>query len=194
TPPVSAGSTPPMSPCASPISADRHSISTGKSHVSAGRPTSFAGRLVSAGRPSGSADRTPFLLIFNCPKSGIFTSSSYDKEFSGPDANNLESSRALSMSVLPSPRGSIIFILLLEYLALADPDWVKAMQAEMQQFGTQKVWVLVTLPDGKRAIGTKWILKNKRDARGIICRNKDRLVVTPPKWLAAEYESGGVLL
>nr|GFC27155.1 putative ribonuclease H-like domain-containing protein [Tanacetum cinerariifolium] len=38
------------------------------------------------------------------------------------------------------------------------------------------VWVLVTLPDGKRAIGTKWILKNKRDARGIVCRNKARLV------------------
>nr|GEY75447.1 putative ribonuclease H-like domain-containing protein [Tanacetum cinerariifolium] len=30
--------------------------------------------------------------------------------------------------------------------------------------------------DGKRAIGTKWILKNKRDARGIVCRNKVRLV------------------
>nr|GFD25783.1 putative ribonuclease H-like domain-containing protein [Tanacetum cinerariifolium] len=26
------------------------------------------------------------------------------------------------------------------------------------------------------AIGTKWILKNKRDARGIVCRNKARLV------------------
>nr|GEZ06534.1 Gag-Pol polyprotein [Tanacetum cinerariifolium] len=38
--------------------------------------------------------------------------------------------------------------------ALADPDWVEAMQAEMQQFRNQKVWVLVTLPDGKQAIGT----------------------------------------
>nr|GEY71598.1 hypothetical protein [Tanacetum cinerariifolium] len=43
---------------------------------------------------------------------------------------------------------------------------------EMQQFRNQNVWVLGTLPDGKRAIGTKWILKNKRDARGIVCRNK----------------------
>nr|GEX14349.1 copia protein [Tanacetum cinerariifolium] len=31
-------------------------------------------------------------------------------------------------------------------------------------------------PDGKIAIGTKWILKNKRDARGIAVRNKARLV------------------
>ncbi|GKA07122.1 ribonuclease H-like domain-containing protein [Tanacetum coccineum] len=34
---------------------------------------------------------------------------------------------------------------------------------------------LVPLPDGKIAIGTKWILKNKRDARGIVVRNKARL-------------------
>ncbi|GKA17559.1 putative ribonuclease H-like domain-containing protein, partial [Tanacetum coccineum] len=60
--------------------------------------------------------------------------------------------------------------------ALNNPDWVEAMQEEMQQFKNQQVWVLVELPKGKRAIGTKWILKNKRDARGIVCRNKARLV------------------
>ncbi|GKE80041.1 putative ribonuclease H-like domain-containing protein, partial [Tanacetum coccineum] len=43
-------------------------------------------------------------------------------------------------------------------------------------FINQKVWKLVPLPDGKIAIGTKWILKNKRDARGIVVRNKARLV------------------
>ncbi|GKF22118.1 putative ribonuclease H-like domain-containing protein, partial [Tanacetum coccineum] len=40
----------------------------------------------------------------------------------------------------------------------------------------QKVWKLVPLLDGKNAIGTKWILKNNRDARGIVVRNKARLV------------------
>nr|GEU65059.1 ribonuclease H-like domain-containing protein [Tanacetum cinerariifolium] len=39
--------------------------------------------------------------------------------------------------------------------------------------------VLVDLPEGKYAIGTKWILKNKRDARGIVVRNKARLVAQP---------------
>nr|GEV56911.1 putative ribonuclease H-like domain-containing protein [Tanacetum cinerariifolium] len=58
----------------------------------------------------------------------------------------------------------------------SDPDWVAAMQKEMQQFYHQKVWKLVPLPDGKIAIGTKWILKNKRDARGIVVRNKAKLV------------------
>ena len=50
------------------------------------------------------------------------------------------------------------------------------MQEEMQQFYNQRVWRLVQLPDGKYAIGTKWILKCKRDARGIVVRNKARLV------------------
>nr|GEZ46098.1 putative ribonuclease H-like domain-containing protein [Tanacetum cinerariifolium] len=40
----------------------------------------------------------------------------------------------------------------------------------------RQVWKLVPLPDGKFAIKTKWILKNKRDARGIMVRNKARLV------------------
>ncbi|GJS00055.1 putative ribonuclease H-like domain-containing protein [Tanacetum coccineum] len=60
--------------------------------------------------------------------------------------------------------------------ALNDPAWIEAMQEEMQQFVNQEVWKLVPLPDGKIAIGTKWILKNKRDARGIVVRNKARLV------------------
>ncbi|GJS94767.1 putative ribonuclease H-like domain-containing protein [Tanacetum coccineum] len=34
----------------------------------------------------------------------------------------------------------------------------------------------VDLPKGKRAIGTKWIFRNKKDERGIVTRNKSRLV------------------
>nr|GEW78123.1 retrovirus-related Pol polyprotein from transposon TNT 1-94 [Tanacetum cinerariifolium] len=60
--------------------------------------------------------------------------------------------------------------------ALANPDWVAAMQEEMQQFYHQQVWKLIPLPAGKIAIGTKWILKNNRNARGIVVRNKARLV------------------
>nr|GEV72520.1 hypothetical protein [Tanacetum cinerariifolium] len=39
--------------------------------------------------------------------------------------------------------------------ALKDPSWIKAMQEELLQFKMQKVWVLVDLPYGKRATGTK---------------------------------------
>nr|GEU93044.1 putative ribonuclease H-like domain-containing protein [Tanacetum cinerariifolium] len=60
--------------------------------------------------------------------------------------------------------------------ALKDPNWIKAMQEELFQFKLQKVWVLVDLPYGKKAIGTKWVYKNKKDERGIVIRNKARLV------------------
>ncbi|GJQ89416.1 putative ribonuclease H-like domain-containing protein [Tanacetum coccineum] len=59
---------------------------------------------------------------------------------------------------------------------LADPSWVEAMQEELLQFRLQKVWTLVDLPNGKRAIGTKWVFRNKKDERGIVVRNKARLV------------------
>ncbi|GJZ70368.1 putative ribonuclease H-like domain-containing protein [Tanacetum coccineum] len=60
--------------------------------------------------------------------------------------------------------------------ALSDPAWVEAMQEELLQFKLQKVWILVDLPKGKRAIGTKWIFRNKTYERGIVTRNKARLV------------------
>ncbi|GKB42538.1 putative ribonuclease H-like domain-containing protein, partial [Tanacetum coccineum] len=53
---------------------------------------------------------------------------------------------------------------------------VKAMQEELPQFKIQKVWTIVNLPYGKKAIGTKWVYRNKKDERGIVVRNKARLV------------------
>ncbi|GJV93295.1 putative ribonuclease H-like domain-containing protein [Tanacetum coccineum] len=56
--------------------------------------------------------------------------------------------------------------------ALEDESWVDAMQEELLQFEIQKVWVLVDLPYGKKAIGTKWVYRNKKDERGVVVRNK----------------------
>ncbi|GJW25074.1 putative ribonuclease H-like domain-containing protein [Tanacetum coccineum] len=60
--------------------------------------------------------------------------------------------------------------------ALEDESWVDAMQEELLQFKIQKVWILVDLPLGKKAIGTKWVYRNKKDERGVVVRNKARLV------------------
>nr|GFB90032.1 hypothetical protein [Tanacetum cinerariifolium] len=60
--------------------------------------------------------------------------------------------------------------------ALQDPSWVEAMQEELLQFKIQKVWTLVDCPKRVRPIGTKWVLKNKKDERGIVVRNKANLV------------------
>ncbi|GJU89115.1 hypothetical protein Tco_1301538 [Tanacetum coccineum] len=47
---------------------------------------------------------------------------------------------------------------------------------ELLQFKLQKVWILVDLPKGHRIIGTKWVYRNKKVERGIVIRNKARLV------------------
>ncbi|GJR70597.1 retrovirus-related pol polyprotein from transposon TNT 1-94 [Tanacetum coccineum] len=60
--------------------------------------------------------------------------------------------------------------------ALKDPSWIEAMQEKLLQFKLQEVWTLVELPNGKRAIGTKWVFRNKKDERGIVIKNKARLV------------------
>ncbi|GKB02216.1 putative ribonuclease H-like domain-containing protein [Tanacetum coccineum] len=56
--------------------------------------------------------------------------------------------------------------------ALKDLSWIEAMRDELLQFKLQKVWTLVDLPNGKRAIGTKWVYRNKKDERGIMIKNK----------------------
>ncbi|GJX31306.1 putative ribonuclease H-like domain-containing protein [Tanacetum coccineum] len=46
---------------------------------------------------------------------------------------------------------------------------------ELLQFKLLKVWTLVDLPKDKWAIG-KWVFRNKKDERGIVVKNKARLV------------------
>ncbi|KAI3754817.1 hypothetical protein L1987_54608 [Smallanthus sonchifolius] len=62
-------------------------------------------------------------------------------------------------------------------VALQDPSWIEAMQEELLQSKKLNLWHLVDLPEGKYTIGTKWVFKNKNDYRGIVVRNKARLVV-----------------
>ncbi|GJV70497.1 putative ribonuclease H-like domain-containing protein [Tanacetum coccineum] len=59
----------------------------------------------------------------------------------------------------------------LEYLS-----WIEGMHEELLQFKLQKVWTLVDLPNGERAIRTKWVFRNRKDERGIVVKNKARLI------------------
>ncbi|KAJ0928621.1 putative RNA-directed DNA polymerase [Helianthus annuus] len=62
-------------------------------------------------------------------------------------------------------------------MALKDNSWCEAMQEELAQFDKLKVWNLVDLPKGQHAINTKWVFKCKKDDKGVVVRNKARLVV-----------------
>ncbi|GJU94028.1 hypothetical protein Tco_1318784 [Tanacetum coccineum] len=124
---------------------------------------------------------------------GIFSSSSYDDEF-GADLNNLAST--VEVSPVATKRINTIHpqsLFMRDHTlswankkqvkktptaqALEDPSWVDAMQEEMQQFKFQNVWVLVDLPEDKYAIGTKWNIKNKRDAKGIVMALRVRFFI-----------------
>ncbi|GKA90609.1 hypothetical protein Tco_0812479 [Tanacetum coccineum] len=72
--------------------------------------------------------------------------------------------------------------------ALANPSWIEAMQEELLQFKLQKVWTLVDLPNGKRAIGTKYVYRNKKDDSGIVVRNKARMMDVKSAFLYGTIE------
>jgi hypothetical protein len=59
--------------------------------------------------------------------------------------------------------------------ALLDPDWVLAMQEELNNFKRNEVWTLVPRPK-QNIVGTKWVFRNKQDEHGVVMRNKARLV------------------
>ncbi|GKD00786.1 putative ribonuclease H-like domain-containing protein, partial [Tanacetum coccineum] len=142
--------------------------------------------------------------IHDNPSNGIFTNASYDDEGAETDFTNLETT--VNVSPIPTsrihtihPKTQILgdptlaiqtrskhclFACFLSQIepkkiseALEDETWVDAMQEELLQFKIQKVWVLVDLPFRKKAIGTKWVYRNKKDERGVVVRNKARLVV-----------------
>ncbi|GJZ48187.1 putative reverse transcriptase domain-containing protein [Tanacetum coccineum] len=69
----------------------------------------------------------------------------------------------------------------LEEIIYSDDDEDVSAEADMNNLNTfipvnpiptTRVWTLVDLPHGKRAIGTKWVYRNKKDERGIKYRTK----------------------
>ncbi|GKA08034.1 putative ribonuclease H-like domain-containing protein [Tanacetum coccineum] len=124
--------------------------------------------------------------IYDNPSDGIFTNASYDDEGAEVDFTNLETT--VNVSHIPTSRIHSIHpttqilrdpTLAIEpkkiSQALEDESWVDAMQEELLQFKIQKVWILVDLPFRKKAIGTKWVYRNKKDEKGVIVRNKARI-------------------
>ncbi|GKC14695.1 ribonuclease H-like domain-containing protein, partial [Tanacetum coccineum] len=120
---------------------------------------------------------------YDNPNDGIFTNASYDDEGAVADFTNLET----IMNVSPIPTSRIHSIHPSTQI-LGDPKSAVQTRSkvnkssgayafeELLQFKIQKVWILVDLPYGKKAIGTKWVYRNKKDERGVVVRNKARLV------------------
>ncbi|CAI7850297.1 unnamed protein product [Closterium sp. NIES-53] len=59
-------------------------------------------------------------------------------------------------------------------------EWKKAMESELKSIEENGTWELVELPEGCKAITSKWLFKIKSDADGKIKRYKPRLA--PRQW------------
>jgi hypothetical protein len=59
--------------------------------------------------------------------------------------------------------------------ALQDPDWILAMQVELNNFKRNEVGSPVPRPK-QNVARTKWVFRNKQDEHGVVARNKARLV------------------
>ncbi|GJZ86845.1 putative ribonuclease H-like domain-containing protein [Tanacetum coccineum] len=102
---------------------------------------------------------------------GIF-SGAYDDEDVGAEAdlNNLKTT--MNFSHIPT---TIIHKDHLKDQIIGDIN--SATQTRrMTKIFKEHAMRLVDLPKGKHAIGTKWVYRNKKDERGIVVRNKERLV------------------
>src|SRR6266487_759367 len=60
--------------------------------------------------------------------------------------------------------------------ALSDRKWKQAMDLEMEALDKNNTWELVSLPNGKKPVGCKWVYTVKYKADGSIERYKARLV------------------
>ncbi|XP_060212187.1 uncharacterized protein LOC132639781 [Lycium barbarum] len=68
----------------------------------------------------------------------------------------------------------LFFLVALEPSSFTDASrhehWVEEMQAEVDVLEQNKTWVMVDLPSGKRAIGSKWVYNVKHKANGEVER------------------------
>lgn len=73
-----------------------------------------------------------------------------------------------ALSVSSKPRGF--------KLAARSPEWLTAMQEEIDLFRSNQTWDLISRPPYTNIVGSKWIFRTKYHSDGLIERHKGRLV------------------
>jgi len=97
--------------------------------------------------------------------------------FNVHDISNCVSYEALS----PSHRAFVTSLQLVNIptdwkVAQQDAKWCAAMREELEALRKNQTWELTDLPEGKKAVGCKWVFTVKQSLEGKIERYKARLV------------------
>ncbi|GKC43676.1 retrovirus-related pol polyprotein from transposon TNT 1-94 [Tanacetum coccineum] len=77
--------------------------------------------------------------------------------------------------------------------AIKDERWTKAMRKEIRALEENGTWILQALPDGKRAIDSKWVYKIKYKPNGEVERYK-MLVATKNNWFIHQLDVNNAFL
>ncbi|GJY90610.1 putative ribonuclease H-like domain-containing protein [Tanacetum coccineum] len=115
--------------------------------------------------------------IYHNPTDGIFTNSSYDDEGAVADFTNLEP--VVNVNPIPTSRINSIHpstLILRETQSVVQTRSKVTKSSGAHAFKIFEALEDENLPYGKNAIGTKWVYRNKKDERGVVVRNKARLV------------------
>ncbi|GJZ53194.1 putative ribonuclease H-like domain-containing protein [Tanacetum coccineum] len=107
------------------------------------------------------------------PNDGIF-SRAHDDEDVGAEADFNNMDNTIYVNPIPTLR---VHKDHLKGQILGDPKSAIQTRGKIQKASSiQQALKLVDLPFGKKAIGTKWFFRNKRDERSIVVKNKAKLV------------------
>ncbi|GKE20995.1 retrovirus-related pol polyprotein from transposon TNT 1-94, partial [Tanacetum coccineum] len=148
------------SPLSSNINTARSSINTASENINIGSPNINTASPIHNDSSMQSLENT-----------GIFDDDYDDKEVGAEaDLNNLDT----TMNVSPIPTTRIHkdhpIDQIIGYINSA------TQTRRMTKISEEHAMTLVDLPKGNKAIRTKWVYRNKKDERGIVVRNKARLV------------------
>lgn len=118
----------------------------------------------------------PFCHVNDQDVRRTYVASSLNNESSGSESDDLsemtwEPANQIKSTVPLEPNNYA------EAMSSTDSEkWLDAMALELAAIKQAGTWTLVTLPPNRQAIGSRWVLKRKLDAKGNLSRFKARLV------------------